>query len=177
MLEPRRIRRESVPIALKQAQHYRLLGEPALAESICRDIIAVAPENEDAWVTLLLALTDQFDTRQGEAMDHSLRLVDHFASEFRRCYYAGIISERWARAQLRAGLPIEAAEQWIRKAMNAFMQANELAPADDPNPILRWNSCLRLLDQYDLQTASHSPAIASPNRDVDGEYGDDVPLS
>ncbi len=176
MLEPRQIRPESVSIAIKQAHHYRLLNEPALAESICRDVIAAAPENEDAWVTLLLALTDQFDSRMGAAFDQANQILDHFSGEYRRYYYSGLITERWARAQLRSGLPIESVENWIRKAMSAFMLASELAPADDPNPILRWNSCVRLLNQYGLQGLACNAEAASYQRDLAAEYGDDVPL-
>ena len=176
MLEPRQISRQSVPTALKQAQHYRLLNEPALAESICRDIIAVVPENEDAWVTLLLSLTDQFVSRHSTAYDQAVEILQHFTGEYKRYYYSVIISERWARAQLSSGLPIESTENWIRKAMTLFMQANELAAADDPNPILRWNSCVRLLNLYNLQAASTGVATQSFQRDMEGEYGDDVPL-
>lgn len=176
MLEPRQISLQSVPTALRQAQHYRLLNEPALAESICRDVIDVAPENEDAWVTLLLSLTDQFDSRQGAAHDQANEILQHFSGEYKRLYYSGIISERWARAQLALGLPIESAANWIRRAMTQFMLASELAAADDPNPILRWNSCVRLLNQYNLQTATAGASAHSFQRDMEGEYGDDVPL-
>lgn len=176
MLEPRQIRPESIPTALKQAQHYRLLNEPALAESICRDILAVAPENEEALITLLLSLTDQFDIRQGSAYDQANQIVHQVSTEYKRQYYAGIVNERWARAQLRVGLPMDAVESWVRKAMNSFLLASELAPADDPNPILRWNSCVRLLNQFDLQSPEGKAAVASFQRDLESEYGDDVPL-
>ena len=53
---------EAVPAALEKAERYRLLNEPGEAESICRDALEVDPDNQEALVTLLLALTDQFDT-------------------------------------------------------------------------------------------------------------------
>jgi hypothetical protein len=45
--------------AIELADHYRLLNEPAQAESICRDILAVEPGHVGAKKTLLLALSDQ----------------------------------------------------------------------------------------------------------------------
>jgi hypothetical protein len=38
------------------------LNEPVLAESICLDIVAVAPAHHQALISLLLARTDQFHT-------------------------------------------------------------------------------------------------------------------
>src|SRR5205807_5788281 len=60
MAEFKPISRDAVPLALEKAERYRLLNEPAQAESICLDVLAVDPENQQALVMLLLALTDQF---------------------------------------------------------------------------------------------------------------------
>ena len=60
MLEPKPISKDSIPKALERAEHYRLLNEPWQAESICRDILIVEPDNHDAVLNLLLAITDQF---------------------------------------------------------------------------------------------------------------------
>lgn len=175
MLEPRRIPLEAVDAALKQAQHYRLLNEPALAESICRDILIVDEQNETAWVTLLLSLTDQFEDRKSLAFDQAQEALGRLTKEFHLFYYAGIIQERWARAQLKTGVPHEAVDTWIRKAMSSYMMAGEIAPEGDPNPQLRWNTCARFLQDADSQRATYVPQ-ASPMRDVRDEYGDDVPL-
>lgn len=51
---------DAIPKAPQKAERYRLLNEPRKAESICRDVPAIEPDNQDAAVTLLLALTDQF---------------------------------------------------------------------------------------------------------------------
>ena len=50
---------ESVAGALAKAERYRLLNEPEEAESICRDILEIEPDNQQALVSLILALTDQ----------------------------------------------------------------------------------------------------------------------
>ena len=52
--------KEAIPSALKKAKHYRNLNEPFESESICLDILAVDPDNQEAIVNLLLALTDKF---------------------------------------------------------------------------------------------------------------------
>src|SRR6266545_4150161 len=54
------ISREGIPQALAKAERYRLLNEPGEAESICRDVLAVEPDNQDGLRMLGLAITDQF---------------------------------------------------------------------------------------------------------------------
>ena len=47
---------EAIPPALERAERYRLLNEPVQAESICLDILAVEPDNQQAIVLLLLLI-------------------------------------------------------------------------------------------------------------------------
>ena len=54
---------ESIEKSLGKAHRYRLLNEPLHAESICLDVLAIEPENQQAINILLLALTDQFEKR------------------------------------------------------------------------------------------------------------------
>ena len=75
MAEFKSISRDAVPLALKKAERYRLLNEPAQAESVCRDVLAVDPENQHALVTLLLALTDQFRIGCPECFDEAQAVV------------------------------------------------------------------------------------------------------
>ena len=58
MFELKRLSKEAIPAALDKALRYRLLDEPAEAESICRDVLSIDPDNEEALVLLLLALTE-----------------------------------------------------------------------------------------------------------------------
>ena len=51
---------QSIPHTLEKVERYRLLNEPALAESICLDVLAVVPDHQQALISLLLARTDQF---------------------------------------------------------------------------------------------------------------------
>ena len=88
--------------ALEKAERYRLLNEPSLAESICLDVLEAEPENQRALVTLLLARTDQFG--YGTAMATARELLPRLKSDYDQHYYAGIIWERSAHAQIRKGL-------------------------------------------------------------------------
>ena len=56
---------------------YRLLNEPEQAESICLDILDVDPDNQEALVTLILALTDQFGV--GEAPPSAAQVREYIA--------------------------------------------------------------------------------------------------
>src|SRR6476646_6536058 len=54
------ISKNGIAEALAKVQHYRYLNQAEEAESICRDILAIDPENQMALRQLGLALTDQF---------------------------------------------------------------------------------------------------------------------
>ena len=43
---------------MEKALRYRLLNEPLQAESVCRDVLACDPDNQEALITLLLSLSD-----------------------------------------------------------------------------------------------------------------------
>ena len=58
-----------VPAALQKAERYRLLNDSPAAESICLDILEVDPSNQQALISLLLSITDQF----GEEMSDGVR--------------------------------------------------------------------------------------------------------
>src|SRR5438105_10064687 len=91
---------EGIPAALERAQRYRLLNEPSQAESICLDILQTDPQNHEATILLLLALTDQF----GESHHHVVSargLLAGLDNEYQRDYYSGLISERQARSYLK----------------------------------------------------------------------------
>ena len=66
---------ESVTGALAKAEHYRLLGEPAEAESICRDIVEIEPENQAALICLMLALSDQI-AHDSRAFGNAVALLE-----------------------------------------------------------------------------------------------------
>ena len=131
--------------ALEKVERYRLLNEPSLAESICLDVLRVEPENQQAIVMLLLALTDQFG--HGVGPGKARELLPRLKSEYERHYYTGIIWERTAHAQLRKGSPnaVFTAHDAFRQAMECYEKAATLRPPANDDAILRWNTCARIL--------------------------------
>ena len=119
---------EAVEAALGRAGHYRLLNEPKLAESICLDVLEVAPDNQRAMVSLLLARSDQFSMEGGARMEEARALLAGLRNEYERYYYAGIICERWATALLTRHQPGSGSSAycWFRKAMSWYEKAEPL---------------------------------------------------
>jgi hypothetical protein len=147
VFELKRISPSAIPAALEKAERYRLLNEPADAESICRDVLDISPENQDALIDLILALTDQFAEwephRFSEAKDAAARLL----SEYDKSYYSGIVHERWAKAQYQKGMPRCGiiAYEGLRKAMSLYEQAEALRSPRKDDALLRWNTCARII--------------------------------
>src|SRR5262249_54374034 len=104
MFELKTLSPEAVPRALAKAERYRLLNEPAEAESICLDALSIDPDNRELLATLLLAITDQFDDEAGRVTD-AWETIAKMRDEYERLYYTGIIHERRAKALLRQHTP------------------------------------------------------------------------
>ncbi|HEX7185670.1 MAG TPA: hypothetical protein VF756_27845 [Thermoanaerobaculia bacterium] len=147
MFQLKPLSKEAVPAALEKAYRYRLLNEPLEAESICRDVLAVDPGNQEARVTLLLALTDQFDERPHPCIEEAREVLSQIRDDYSRTYHAGILCERRAKAQLRRGGPGagHAAWGWFHEAMEHYEEAAEIRPSGNDDAILRWNTCARIL--------------------------------
>lgn len=148
MFQLKPLSREAVGRALEKAERYRLLNEPGEAESICLDVLQVEPDNAQALVTLLLARTDEFEDMGGEVA-RAQEVVPRLEGEYERSYYAGIIFERRAKAQLKhAGPGMSAvAEGGLRQAMSLFEKAEAVRPPGNDDALLRWNACARLLER------------------------------
>src|SRR5256714_14774504 len=99
MPEFKPISRDAVPLALEKAERYRLLNDPAQAESICRDVLAVDPDNQDALRALILGLSDQFAEHSASTRE-ARNLVNQLTDEYERAYYTGLVFERETRAYL-----------------------------------------------------------------------------
>ncbi|HUM10017.1 MAG TPA: hypothetical protein VLT82_03605 [Myxococcaceae bacterium] len=157
MFELKPLRAEAIPAALAKAERYRLLNEPEQAESICQDVLRTQPGNQQAITLYLLAVTDSFRTSRPPDVRRARALLDHFESEYDRCYYAGIIDERLARAKLESGevLGPQEAYDGFRRAMRWYSQAEALRPAGNDDAILRWNTCAReLMENVHLRPAN-----------------------
>src|SRR6266446_5667640 len=92
--------REAIPAALEKAMRYRLLNEPGEAESISLDVLRIEPDNQQALVILLLALTDRFSRGYAVGVTQARELLPRLRDPYEQAYYARIISERRAKAQL-----------------------------------------------------------------------------
>jgi len=149
MPELKPLTREAVPRALEKAERYRLLNEAAEAESICLDVLAADPGNQRALVTLLLALTDQFDEGLAGAVGRAHDVAAQLSDEYERTYYEGIIWERRAKAKLKQGGPGSgySAFDALEEAMRFFEQAEGIRPAGNDDARLRWNTCARILQR------------------------------
>jgi hypothetical protein len=144
------ISKEALPAALQKAERYRLINQSWAAESICLDALEVDPTNQELLVTLLLALTDQFAERGGADVDRARKLLPQLQDGYKRAYYAGIICERRAKAQLDHGGPGSSgiAYHALLEAMEFYEKAEAQRPAGDDEALLRYNTCVRLLERY-----------------------------
>jgi hypothetical protein len=149
-LSLRRIHPAAVPRALERARTYRLLNEPAQAESICLDILAIEPAQPDALKTLILALADQFSERAGLVRRAQAR-VAQLTNEYERLYYSGVVLEREARAHLGKGHSAAFAHNLFMEAMSFYEKAEPHRPENNDDPILRRNSCLRTISAEGLE--------------------------
>jgi len=147
MFDLKPLSREAIPAALEKATRYRLLNEPAEAESICLDVLRTDPDNQQAMVVLLLALTDRFSKGYGVGDTRAQEVLARLQSEYDRAYYAGIICERKAKAQLHQGAPGSGftAYEFFREAMDWFEKAETARPAGNDDALLRWNTCARII--------------------------------
>jgi hypothetical protein len=147
MYELKPLSKEGIPAALAKAERYRLLNEPEQAESICLDILAADPENQQALVAMVLALTEQF-TRAAERVSDAQALLPRLHREFDREYFAGIICERRARALLHLQNPGSGfiAYDWFRGAMSHYEKAQSMTRPGNDDAVLRWNTCARFLN-------------------------------
>jgi tetratricopeptide (TPR) repeat protein len=147
--------REAVSRALEKAERYRLLKEPEQAESICQDVLLVEPENQKALIILLLALTDQF-LGMARSPEEARELLPRLSGEYEKAYYAGIICERRARAILAKRGPGSGfmAHDFFQQALEWYGKAETLRPAGNDDALLRWNTCVRVLERHhELQPA------------------------
>ena len=157
MYELKPLSTDAIPSALEKAQRYRLLNEAPEAESICLDVLACDPGNQDALVTLILAITDQF--REDGLPGHVARaqeLLRGLDTEYARAYYGALICERRARAHLGASANA-LAHAWFVNALRGFDRAVAVRPAGNDDAVLRWNACARSLNRMPRPESEPEP--------------------
>lgn len=158
--------REAIPVALAKAERYRLLNEPADAQSICRDILAVDPGNQKALITLLLALTDEFKDQLSPAFQQAEEILPYLGDQYCKAYYGGVMCERRAKVHLSRHYPGSGkmANEWLHKAMGLYEQALQSCSPGNQEALLRWNTCARIIMQ--------NPHLASDDERVTEQVGE-----
>jgi tetratricopeptide (TPR) repeat protein len=156
-----------IPHAIAKAERYRFLNEPEEAESICRDILAVEPANQLALRLLGLCITDQFTGQTSDRYSEADEAFQKLADAYERLYYAGVLQERRAKAQLKAGHSARALAARFEEAMRLFNEAANIRPAGNDDALLRWNRCARLLETLPEEERA---------REIEFEAGDSPPV-
>lgn len=151
--------------ALTKAAHYRDLNQPEEAESICQDVLAVDAANQAALKLMGLALTDRFSQGEVGLLEAAVASFERLEDPYEREYHVGVAWERAAKAHLERNEAHNAVAAF-ENALSLFARAERLRP-DSPDPILRWNRCVRLLSSHPALLA----AIEEP-RDQDVRFGD-----
>lgn len=141
--------RETVEAAIKSATRYRLHNEPGAAVSMCLDVLAVEPDNQEALKNIILAMSDRFGKGYAVGDSEVNEYVERLTDDYERAYYCGVIFEKRAKAMLAHG-GLYAYEMFI-KAMEMFERAESLCSARMDDPVLRWNECARVIDRNRLQ--------------------------
>jgi tetratricopeptide (TPR) repeat protein len=153
-VELKRLPRSSLDAAIAQAAHYRDLNQPDEAESICRDILDVDGSHQAAWKILGLALTDRFGKDGVGLLEHAIGAFERLTDEYERTYHTGVAWEREAKAHLERD-ELASAVAAFEHALSLFERAERLRP-DSPDPVLRWNRCVRMLTHNSrLREATH----------------------
>ena len=139
---------QSIPQALAKVERYRLLNEPKLAESICLDILAIAPDHQQALISLLLARTDQLHLQVPAKT--AQEVLAKIKGDYEQAYYAGLIWERVGHERIREGGPGGGASAYhaLREAMAHYERAIDFASPGNDDAILRWNTCARLIMEH-----------------------------
>lgn len=153
MFELKTVHKDAVPSALERAKHYRLLNEPGAAESICLDILAVEPDNQEALINLILAMSDRFGRDYAVGDSRVQDYLSQIKGDYEKAYYTGIVYEKRAKATLRNGAvgSESTAYDLFRNAMIWFEKAESLRPPGNDDVILRWNGCARIIMRNNLK--------------------------
>lgn len=165
MFELKPISPDGIKSALEKAERYRLLNEPAEAESICHDVLMIDANNQEALVILLLALTDRFSKGYALGATQAQEVAARLTDNYQRLYYSAIINERRGKALLNRGTPGSGydAYEWLRDAMHLYEQAEAFRPPGNEDAILRWNACARIV--------MHNQLVPRP-KEVEVHFGE-----
>ena len=95
-----------------------------------------------------------------EGVRRARELLPRLKDEYKSAYYAGIVCERCAKAQLRPQTPGagEMAYHWLQEALRWYEKAEARRPPGNDESILRWNTCVRMLNRNEqLRPGTQEP--------------------
>jgi hypothetical protein len=161
MFEFKQLGKEAIPAAIEKAKQYRLLNEPGAAQSICLDILEIEPDNQEALVINILAMTDRLNRDYSVDNSQIQTYLNRITDGFQKAYYTGIVFERRAKAILRKGSlgSEDTVFELFRQAMECFDKAESLSSDQNDNAILRYNHCLRIINANNLAPQERSLAF------------------
>lgn len=148
------IHKDNLRSALDKAKQYRSLLEPELAVSICLDIFAVDADHQEALVIYILALSDTLSQSSAGTHKPDKKILDSIKklqSDYQQSYYQGIFYERKARALMKNAMSRSFAYNLLSQAIECYQQAEKLSPKGSDDGILRYNACLRTIENEHLQ--------------------------
>ena len=154
---------QGIDAALSKVELYRFLNEPEEAESICQDVLAAQPGHQLALRLLGLTITDQFTGTPADRYSDVESTFQQLTDRYEKLYYTGLMHERRAKAQLRAGRPPHTIFVLLEEAMRCYEEAEKIRPTGNDDTILRWNRCVRLIQEH---------AESDWHREVEIEMGD-----
>ena len=85
-------------------------------------------------------------------------------SGYDHAYYSGIVAERRAKMKLRQNTPDCRFQAYdlLREAMTWFEKAESIRPPGYDDPILRWNTCARIIARNGLVPREPEERIELP---------------
>ena len=138
----KRISTAGIAEAIAKAELYRSLSEPEEAESICRDILTIEPQHQLA--LRLLGLPDRSVHR---SWVRSYREAEEIFQQLNdRMNGTTTLGSRTSDARKRSSKPGNCllTVQALRTG-SYLSQRLRNSPAENDDAILRWNRCVRLL--------------------------------
>lgn len=145
------IHKKSIPDVLSKARQYRSLLEPELAISICFDVFAIDENNQEALVIYILSLTDLYTHRETKVPEYKITIaIQKLKSNFQRFYYNGIYLERKAHFLLKNPMSESFAFDVFIEAIDYYKQAKSINDTRSDDAILRYNSCVRIIEEKNL---------------------------
>jgi tetratricopeptide (TPR) repeat protein len=151
-LELHDIHPDAIDKALDKAKQYRSLLEPEMAQSICLDILNIDEHNQQAIVLYILALSDQLrHTETLTQVKDITQAIEKLDSKYQQLYYSGLLNERRALALMAQPMSHSFAYDYFVEALKYYQQAETMCPEQNDEAILRWNSCIRTIQNQKLQ--------------------------